>query len=70
MYTVPEKRYFAKDMDPFLSLRIVVTRMYPLRGYILGMLTHTTALNKHSGEVMNTEMSFHIHSLASPYLIT
>ena len=26
-----------------------ITRMYPLRGYIQGMLTHTTAWDQHSG---------------------
>ena len=28
------------------SLVIVDTRKYPLRGYILGVLTHTTALDR------------------------
>ena len=35
---------------PFL-LRIVVTRKYPLRGYILGVLTHTTALDQPWGGI-------------------
>ena len=29
--------------------RIVETRKYPLRGYILGVLTHTTALDQPGG---------------------
>ena len=27
----------------------VITRKYPLQGYNLGVLTHTTALERHSG---------------------
>ena len=30
----------------FLPILIVVTRKYPLRGHILGVLTHTTALDR------------------------
>ena len=30
----------------FLHLHIDITRKYPLRGYILGVLTHTTALDR------------------------
>ena len=29
-----------------LVLVLVLTRKYPLRGYILGVLTHTTALDR------------------------
>ena len=32
-----------RDMRVILVLKIVTTRKYPLRGYILGVLTHTTA---------------------------
>ena len=28
---------------------LIVTRKYPLRGYILGVLTHTTAWDRHWG---------------------
>ena len=30
-------------------VKIEVTRKYPLRGYILGVLTHTTAWDRHWG---------------------
>ena len=33
-------KFLQKEID------IVVTRKYPLRGYILGVLTHTTALDR------------------------
>ena len=29
---------------------IVLTRKYPLRGYILGVLTHSTAWDRHRGQ--------------------
>ena len=32
-----------------VEIEIVLTRKYPLRGYILGVLTHTTALDRHWG---------------------
>ena len=38
--------------DKFLGIRMLfsqMTRKYPLRGYILGVLTHTTAWDQHWG---------------------
>ena len=32
-----------------LEVEIVTYRKYPLRGYILGVLTHTTAWDRHWG---------------------
>ena len=33
----------------FYDLKSLVTRKYPLRGYFLGVLTHTTAWDQHWG---------------------
>ena len=30
-----------------MNVEIVITRKYPLRGYILGVLAHTTAWDRH-----------------------
>ena len=40
-----------------LFIKILLTRKYPLRGYILGVLTHTTALDRH-WEVMKHWIMF------------
>ena len=32
--------------NSFIGFIILITRKYPLRGYILGVLTHTTALDR------------------------
>ena len=32
-----------------IKVPLVVTRKYPLRGYILGVLTHTNAWDRHWG---------------------
>ena len=48
-----------KDHE-FRKLLLDVTRKYPLRGYILGVLTHTIALDRLWGgdETLNTHLSF------------
>ena len=39
-------RLILKILISKLQLEIYFTRKYPLRGYILGVLTHTTALDQ------------------------
>ena len=48
--------------------KLCLTRKYPIRKYILGVLLHTTAWDWHSGEVMKHRNEFYIHSLALPCL--
>ena len=55
------------------SAHIVKTRKYLLRGYIQGVLMHTTGCDRHCsalGRWWNTEVSYNMHSLASPCLIS
>ena len=40
---------FKEEFQSFRHIETVVTRKYPLRGYILGVLTHTTAWDRHWG---------------------
>ena len=35
-----------KELNSNLRIKLINTRKYPLRGYILGVLTHTTALDR------------------------
>ena len=44
-FGVAKKWYFLFQV----SFEIVDTRKYPLRGYILGVLAHTTAWDRHLG---------------------
>ena len=49
-----------------ITVIFVITRKYPLRGYILGVLTHTTAWDRlWGGDVF---LRLHIRSSASPRL--
>ena len=48
---------------------LTLGRKYLLHGYILGMLTHTTAWDQHWGGDEITEVSSNTSSLASPCLI-
>ena len=49
------------------KLDIVTTRKYPLRGYILGVLTHTTALDRlWGGDETLTMWTMSIRTSASP----
>ena len=41
----PKSSKIVGAIAPQIVLKIGMTRKYPLRGYILGVLTHTTALD-------------------------
>ena len=38
-----------RRIDRHTDFKYLVARKYPLRGYILGVLTHTTAWDRHWG---------------------
>ena len=49
---LPASLAFDVQLGTFILVQFafyVVTRKYPLRGYILGVLTHTTAWDRHWG---------------------
>ena len=41
-----EEKVTLEEVKSFVHFKIYNTRKYPLRGYILGALTHTTALDR------------------------
>ena len=47
-----------KGLRCFRDIQIVLTRKFPLRGHILGVLTHTTAKGPTLGRWWNTEVRF------------
>ena len=47
------------DINFYVAITILdITRKYPLRGYILGVLTHTTALDRLWGGDVTLNMWF------------
>ena len=57
---LPKLKFYWNDSE------ICITRKYPLRGYFLGALTHTTAWDRLLvGEVF---LILYIHSSASPHV--
>ena len=49
-YFVKFKKKMTNEETDYSFSKQTITRKYPLRGYILGVLTHTTALDRLWGD--------------------